>query len=141
MDLAMDVRLLDKLQTETMLWLTTVRRDGMPLPTPVWFLWDGEQFVLFSEPEALKIRNLRHNAQAALNFNTDATGEVFAVFLGQATLDSPPATAAERAAYAEKYRAGMKMIGVTPEEHAQRWSATIRIVPTHIRAQLEEPHE
>jgi PPOX class probable F420-dependent enzyme len=122
-----------------MAWLTTVRADGMPLPTPVWFLWNDGHFLLFSEPEAVKVRNIRRNPHVALNFNTDATGEIFAVFTGEATIDPNPASPAERAAYGGKYRNGLAMIGVTPEEHAQRWSAVIRLTPTRVRAQLHEP--
>jgi PPOX class probable F420-dependent enzyme len=134
-----DERLARLLQEEKMAWLTTVRADGMPLPTPVWFLWEEGRFLLFSEPDALKVRNIRRNPWVALNFNTDPTGEIFAIFTGEAQIDPHPATPAERSAYVEKYRQGMAMIGVTPEEHAQRWSAVIRFTPTRVRAQLEVP--
>ncbi len=127
------------LAAEKMAWLTTVRRDGTPLPTPIWFLWWGDHFLLFSEPNALKVRNIRRNGRVAINFNTDATGEKFAVFTGTATIDPEPVAAAERAAYVEKYRQGMVMIGVTPEEHAGRWSTAIRVRPERIRAELHEP--
>lgn len=135
----LDPRLLDKLTHESIMWLTTVRADGMPLPTPIWFWWDGARFLIFSEPDALKVRNIRRNPQVALNFNTDATGEIFAIFLGQAVIDPNPATSAERAAYVAKYQHGLQMIGVTPAAHAARWSTVIRVTPTRIRAQLDEP--
>jgi PPOX class probable F420-dependent enzyme len=134
-----DDNLLHLLHEEKMAWLTTVRADGMPLPTPVWFLWDDGRFLLFSEPDALKVRNIRRNPLVALNFNTDPTGEIFAVFTGEAQIDPNPATPAERDAYVAKYRQGMQMIGVTPEEHASRWSAVIRFTPTRVRAQLDAP--
>lgn len=127
------------LAAEKMAWLTTVRGDGTPLPTPIWFLWWGDHFLLFSEPDALKVRNIRRNPRVALNFNTDATGELFAVFTGEAIIDPQPVSVAERAAYVAKYRNGMAMIGVTADEHAQRWSTVIRIRPDRVRAQLHEP--
>jgi PPOX class probable F420-dependent enzyme len=137
--LHIDTRLAHKLQTETMIWLTTVRPDGVPLPTPVWFLWDGARFLVFSEPGAHKVRNIAHNPAVALNFNTDLTGEIFAIFVGTAEIDPHPATAEERAAYVAKYAHALRMIGVTPAEHAARWSTALRITPTRIRAQLDEP--
>ncbi len=137
--LRIEPALAEWLGREKMAWLTTVRRDGTPLPTPIWFLWCGDHFLLFSEPDALKVRNIRRNPRVALNFNTDPTGEMFAVFIGEARIDPQPAAANERAAYVAKYRNGLAMIGVAPEEHAQRWSTVIRIYPERVRAQLHEP--
>ncbi|MBX3013924.1 MAG: TIGR03667 family PPOX class F420-dependent oxidoreductase [Caldilineaceae bacterium] len=127
------------LQVEKLAWLTTVRSDGTPLPTPIWFLWCGDHFLLFSEPDALKVRNIRRNRRVAIHFNTDPTGEIFAVFIGEAISDPAPVSAAERTAYVEKYRHGLAMIGVTAAEHAQRWSTVIRIRPDRVRAQIHEP--
>jgi PPOX class probable F420-dependent enzyme len=139
MTLTLDDRLIHLLREEKLAWLTTMRADGMPLPTPIWFLWDGEHFLIFSQPNALKVRNVMHNPRVALNFNTDATGEIFAIFTGEARIDPNPASPEERAAYVEKYREGLRMIGVTPESHAETWSTVIRFTPTRVRAQLDEP--
>lgn len=32
-------RLAERLDKEQVIWLTTVRQNGTPTPTPVWFLW------------------------------------------------------------------------------------------------------
>jgi PPOX class probable F420-dependent enzyme len=134
-----DERLAHLLCEEKMAWLTTLREDGMPLPTPIWFWWDGMSFLIFTEPDSLKVKNIRRNPKIAINLNTDASGEIFAIFYGEAKLDSNGATPDERAAYVEKYRNGMKMIHVSPEEHAARWSTLIRFTPSRVRAQLDEP--
>ena len=41
-----------QLENAYYVWLTTVRADGMPQPTPVWFIWnkDTDTVVMFSEP-------------------------------------------------------------------------------------------
>jgi hypothetical protein len=39
MAIAIDEKLANRLQTEQTIWLTTVRPDGTPVPTPVWFYW------------------------------------------------------------------------------------------------------
>ena len=44
-----------RLRRELVIWLTTVRRDGMPQPTPVWFLWDGDTFLIYSQPNTRKL--------------------------------------------------------------------------------------
>ena len=30
--------------------MTTVRSDGQPQTVPVWFLWDDEGFLIYSQP-------------------------------------------------------------------------------------------
>ena len=35
--------------------------DGTPRVVPIWFHWDGKQFVLGSPPRAPKLRALRQN--------------------------------------------------------------------------------
>ncbi len=49
------------LATEPVVWLSTVRPDGLPHLVPTWFWWDGEALIVFSKPDAVKVRNLRAN--------------------------------------------------------------------------------
>jgi PPOX class probable F420-dependent enzyme len=141
MTLLIDEQLARRLQTERIAWFTTVRADGLPLPTPVWFWWDGATFLIWSQPGALKVRNLARNPAAALNFNTDSTGEVFVVFTGEARVDPEPAPAADRQAFLAKYEADIRLIGFTPERLTAEFSTLIRFKPTRVRAQLDPPPE
>ena len=63
-----------RLQQEQIIWLTTVDAQGTPQPRPVWFHWDGETLLIFSQPGAAKIRHISRNPRVALNFNTSADG-------------------------------------------------------------------
>jgi hypothetical protein len=36
----------DRLRSDEMIWLTTVRADGQPQTSAVWFHWDGTDFLL-----------------------------------------------------------------------------------------------
>ena len=76
LDLSPEVRakVEKRLDDEQVIWLTTVKRDGTPLPTPVWFLWDGETFLIYTLKNSLKLGNIARNPKAALNFNSDETG-------------------------------------------------------------------
>ena len=47
-----------RLRSEQVAWLTTVRADGQAQSSPVWFLWDGETFLVYSQPGAPKVRNV-----------------------------------------------------------------------------------
>lgn len=114
-------------------WLTTVRADGMPQPTPVWFSWDGDTFLIYSRPDAQKVRNIRQNRSVALNFVRDHEGEEYIVIMGQATIDDKTSPSNQVAAYATKYAEGTKRIGMTPEDLAQTYSVPIRVTPTQVR--------
>ncbi|TNC24006.1 PPOX class F420-dependent oxidoreductase [Amycolatopsis alkalitolerans] len=51
------------LGNEKYVLLTTFRRDGTPVPTPVWLAMDGEDMVLFSERKAGKVKRIRRDAK------------------------------------------------------------------------------
>ena len=133
MPIEINEKVAQRLQDEQIIWLTTVRADGTPQPTPVWFLWTNHAFLIFSQPTALKLRNIQNNAKVALNFHTDEYGGNVVVFTGEARLDPNPVTAEERAAYLKKYEEGIKMIQMTPESMAQVYASALRITPTRVR--------
>jgi PPOX class probable F420-dependent enzyme len=55
-----------RLRTDPLVWLITVRPDGRPHVVPLWFFWDGQTFLIFSEPNTQKLRNLRQNHYVTL---------------------------------------------------------------------------
>ncbi len=122
-------RVAQRLRDEQVIWLTTVSADGTPYPRPVWFLWEGESILIFSQPEAGKVRQLAHNPHVALNFNSDAGGGDIAVLIGEAQLLKQPPASNVIEAYIEKYREGIKGIGLTPESMQQKYSVPIRVTP------------
>ena len=76
------------LREDRVVWLTTVTPGGAPVPSPVWFLWDGEETVrVFSLPATARMRNLRANPRVSLNFAGDGSGGDIVVLSGRATVD------------------------------------------------------
>jgi PPOX class probable F420-dependent enzyme len=122
-----------RLRRELVIWLTTVRPDGMPQPTPVWFLWDGDTFLIYSQPNALKLRNITHDSKVALNLNTDEWGSQVVVITGEVSLDQAAPPANRNPAYMRKYRKGIAQIEMTPESMASAYSVAIRVKPIHVR--------
>lgn len=119
-----------RLEHESTAWLTTVReRDGMPQPVPVWFLWDGESFLIYSQPGARKVKNIRGNPHVAVNLNSDAHGGgiVRAEGVAEIVEDAPPLT--EVPAYIEKYRPSIPALGMSEDEVADTYRAAIRVRP------------
>jgi PPOX class probable F420-dependent enzyme len=127
------VRADHRLRTEQILWLVTVRPDGQPQASPVWFLWDGVAFLVFSQPAARKLRNLSTNPRASVHLDSDgACGDVVTIE-GTATVEQD-LPARKREAYLAKYRQGIDAIGSTPEQLAKDYSVAITIRPERARA-------
>lgn len=105
----------ERLAREQIIWLTTVKADGTPLPNPVWFFWDGRRFLIFTEPGSVKMRNMTRNPRVSLNLNSGFDGDDVAIFQAVAEVNGAPLTDAERTAYLSKYEEGIESIGMTPE--------------------------
>ncbi len=121
------------LREEMVVWLTTVTRRGAPLPSPVWFLWDGEQSVLMYSMASARIANLVGNPRVTLNFGGDGHGGDIVVFSGTATVDPELPRADANEAYVSKYSEGIARIGLAPETFAQRYSEPVQIMLTGLR--------
>jgi PPOX class probable F420-dependent enzyme len=119
-----------RLREEEIAWLTTVRADGQPQSVPVWFLWDRNMFLVYSQPERQKLRNIGRNPRVDLNLNSNAQGGDVVRVEGMADIveDAPPAN--ELPEYVEKYRAAIARIGYDPEGFARAYSVRIRVTPT-----------
>jgi PPOX class probable F420-dependent enzyme len=119
---------------EYIVWLTTVNSDLTPQPRPVWFIWDNDSFLIFSQPKAHKIRHIKQNASVSVHFNTDETGDTdVVVYIGKAVIDSGIPPAHKVPAYFRKYRKGIKELGMTPEKFSSEYSIAIRVTPTSLR--------
>lgn len=118
-----------RLREEGIAWLTTVRSDGQPQSVPVWFLWDGESFLVYSQPDRQKLRNIGRNPRVGLHLNSnDRGGDVVRVEGTAEILDGfPPAT--EISEYVEKYRESIARIGFGPEGFARAYSVALRVTP------------
>lgn len=121
-----------RLREETIAWLVTVSPDGTPRPIPVWFLHEGETVLIYSQPGTAKLRNLARNPRAALHLDGDGKGGDIVILVGEARLapDAPPAD--QVPAYVEKYRPGMKRIGMNPGSFARSYSVALRFTPTRL---------
>ena len=116
------------------IWLTTVDANGIPQPRPVWFVWDEDSFLIFSQPKAHKVQHIKKNGSVALNFNTDQTGDGdVIVYVGMAKLDTATPPANKVAAYMRKYRKGIKELGMTPDSFSKDYSVAIRVTPSSLR--------
>jgi PPOX class probable F420-dependent enzyme len=123
------------IQNADFTWFTTVRADGMPQPTPVWFIWDQDTFLIYSMPNVQKVRNIRQNPKVALSFATDDEASGYLVIMGEAVEDSAAPLAHQNAAYVAKYTSGIQSLGMTPESMGQAFSTAIRVRPERVRGE------
>jgi len=122
-----------RLRDELIYWLVTVDPDGTPQPSPVWALRDGETFLVYSQPDTPKLRNIASRPRVALHLDGDGRGGDVVVVTGEARIESNAPAADRVEAYVVKYRDGMRRIGMTPESFARAYSVAIRIIPTRLR--------
>ena len=119
---------------EYIIWLTTVDSTNTPQPRPVWFIWDKDSFLVFSQPDAHKVAHIKKNPFVSLHFNTDKTGDQdVIVYVGTASIDKTVKPAHKVAAYFKKYKAGIEEIGMTPEKFSEEYSVAIRVKPSSLR--------
>lgn len=121
------------LEDDRIVWLSTAGSDGTPQPSPVWFLWDGDSVLIFSQPATPKVRNIEANARVSLHFNSNENGGDVVILIGDAQVDAETPAASALPAYVEKYIDGMNGISMSPEEFAAAYSVPVRVRPTSLR--------
>jgi PPOX class probable F420-dependent enzyme len=122
----------ERLRREVIVWLTTVRTDGQPQSSPVWFLWDGRAFLIYSLRSSQKLPNIRRNPKVALHLADDLGYDIVSLE-GEASVgeDEPPALGVPE--YVEKYRELISDLGWTEEKFSKDYSVAIRVAPTRWR--------
>ena len=122
------------IKEEYVIWLTTLGPDGTPHPRPVWFVWDNDSILIYSQPKAFKVSHLKSHKKVALNFNTDSKGDVdVIVLLGTAKIEKSAPPAHKMRAYLKKYHDGILELKMTPEGFGRDYSTAIRVTPTAMR--------
>lgn len=126
-------RVARRLQQEEVIWLVTVRNDLTPQPVPVWFIWDGETFLIYSQRDKQKLRNIARNPRVSLHFDSNGRGGDIVVISGEAQIDESILPADQVQAYVDKYGAAIAGIGMKPETFARSYSVPIRITALEVR--------
>lgn len=122
------------LESEYFVWLTSVGADLTPQPRPVWFVWENDSFLVYSQPGARKVAHIRQHPRVALHFNTDEQADQdVIVFTGRAEIDPAAPPAHEAPAYFAKYAGGIAGLGMAPEAFSREYSLAIRVRPENLR--------
>ena len=120
-------RVKKRLETEPVIWITTVFPDGTPQPNPVWFYWDGISALIYTRPGSIKLKNIDRNPRVSLHFEgaTVSGGDVV-IFHGIACLERE--TPAAHPGYVRKYDPiARQQLKVTMPDLFKEYSVLIRI--------------
>ena len=122
-----------RLRSDEVAWLITVAKDGTPVPTPVWFWWDGDAILVYSQRDKPKLRHIAANPRVAFVLRTDELGDEITVVTGDAVIDPSAPSADQLPGYAEKYGALIARLGADPASFAGEYAVPVRITPTKLR--------
>jgi PPOX class probable F420-dependent enzyme len=122
------------LDSEVVGWLTTVSPTGQPQSSVVWFLREGEELLIYSQPKATKLINIAANPRVAFNLRGDPHGDEIVTIEASATIDLTPTPAHEVPSYVAKYEGEIKRLGWTPPEFAGGYPVLVRLRIDRIRS-------
>ena len=123
----------ERLRTENIAWITTVTADGQPQSSPVWFLWDEGEFLVYAQPHSWKVWNIGAHPDVSLHLNSDAKGGRVVTFEGSARIGERHSPGHQFAPYVAKYGDGVADFGMTWEQLGAEYSTALRITPSRVR--------
>lgn len=78
------------LQQPVIARVSTVSPDGYPHTTPVWFILDGDDLLIFGNRDTRKAKNIRHNPKGCLSIGGDPVGTPAYLIEGAFTIEDDP---------------------------------------------------
>jgi PPOX class probable F420-dependent enzyme len=129
-----DRHALERLQADTIGWLTTVTPEGQPQTFPIWFLWEDGEALVYSDRRARRNGNIAANPRVTLHLNDNGRGGDVVVVEGEARVDASTPAPGDNGAYLAKYGDAIRDGFTSPEEFATVYNVPIRIRPTRGRA-------
>jgi PPOX class probable F420-dependent enzyme len=121
-----DRKLASRIKKELVIWFVTAGKDLRPQAVPVWFLFEGDSFLIYSAP-GIKARHVRENPNVELHLNSDKVGDVVVRVAGKARISRTEPPAHRTRTYIRKYGDQIKGFGWTPEEFSRRYPHAIRV--------------
>jgi nitroimidazol reductase NimA-like FMN-containing flavoprotein (pyridoxamine 5'-phosphate oxidase superfamily) len=77
--------------------------DGTPRVVPIWFYWDGQEFVLGSSERAPKLKAIEKNPSVALTIDENSFPHKVLLVRGKAKVQMTEGLTPEYAACARRY--------------------------------------
>jgi PPOX class probable F420-dependent enzyme len=91
------------LQSKIPARLAYIATDGTPRVVPIWFHWNGREFVMATPPKAPKLRSLAKNPKVALTIDDNTFPHKVLLVRGTARMEPVDGIVPEYATAAERY--------------------------------------
>ncbi|MBK8030519.1 MAG: PPOX class F420-dependent oxidoreductase [Chloroflexi bacterium] len=91
------------LSGQAFMCLTTFRKSGEPVPTPVWFAGDTKKVYVMTQANAGKVKRIRNNAQVEVAPCTSRGDLLGAAVEAMARILPPDQVSEAKAALTQKY--------------------------------------
>jgi PPOX class probable F420-dependent enzyme len=114
-------------------FLTAVNGRGQPQTSPVWYIRDGEELVVYNRPTAARLRSIVDNNRVAFNLRADRRASSAISLEGTAVVDSDLSPAVDFPGYVARYGTSIADNGWTPESFSNDYSVGLRIKVTRVR--------
>jgi hypothetical protein len=99
--------------------------DGTPRVIPIWFHWNGREFVMGTPPKAPKLKALAKNPKVSFTIDDNSFPHKVLLIRGTARLDTVEGIVPEYVTAAERYFG---------REQGQAWIAQLRgLIPNMVR--------
>lgn len=114
-------------------FLTAVNRSGQPQTTPVWFLREGEELVVYNRPRSPRLSSISENDRVSFTLRADRRAIGLLTLEGRAVVDGGLEPADRVAGYLAKYANEIERLDWAPEQFASMYSVGLRIRVTRLR--------
>ena len=119
LDLLQDPVAQELLQSTIPARLAYIATDGTPRVVPIWFHWNGREFVMATPLKAPKLKALAKNPKVALTIDDNSFPHKVLLVRGTALLKSVDGIVPEYAAAAERYFG---------QEQGRAWMQQVRMM-------------
>ncbi|HEX3782177.1 MAG TPA: TIGR03667 family PPOX class F420-dependent oxidoreductase [Pseudonocardiaceae bacterium] len=120
-------RVVTRLDTAQVIWLTTVGKDGTPQPNPVWFLKTDEGLLVYNRPDANRLTHVVDRPRVALHLDGKGDGTDIIVLTGTARRLENQSPAHEVPAYVAKYGTAMARVSDSAEKFGAAYPVPLLI--------------
>ncbi|WP_159501212.1 pyridoxamine 5'-phosphate oxidase family protein [Microbacterium sp. 18062] len=117
-------------------WFTSIGSDGAPRAVPVWFFWHDGRISILSEPDTVKVANVKRDPRVLVHLNAGGPhGDDVLVLRGTVEVVDGGASdwiARHHEPYEEKYREAIAAYGTPLERFAETFSTLIVFTPERV---------
>lgn len=114
-------------------FLTAVNEAGQPQTSPVWFITDGEDIIVYNQPDTARFTSIATNPKVSFNLRGDRRAIGAVTIEGTASIEENLPAAMDFPGYLDKYAREIERLGWTPETFSDDYSTGLRIVVTRVR--------